>query len=98
MIFYSVRWQDPMIANLSNGDRIYSSPPPGSGAITASIIKIFGQFGFSPDQRIDADAYLKLVETMKFLYAQRSKIGDPKDNTYKEEIDKVNNIKLSYST
>jgi gamma-glutamyltranspeptidase len=69
---------------------VYSSPPPGSGAITESIIKMFDNFGFSAKQRSDKDVYLKLLECFKFAYAQRSKLGDPFNSPYQYEIEKVN--------
>ena len=81
------------MASLNNGFKVFTSPPPGSGPITASILKIFDQFGFRADQISDADVYLKLLEALKFAFAQRSKIGDPDNNfnsTFEEEIRNVN--------
>ena len=74
---------------LSNGFRIHSSPPPGSGAITQSIIKIFDKFGFTKEDRSDKNVYLKLLECFKFAYAQKSKLGDPFHSPYQYEIEKV---------
>ena len=79
-----------MIAKLKNGYKIYTSPPPASGGITAAILKIFDQFGFTPEERFDEEVYVKLVEAMKFAYGQRSKVGDPEGNEFKDEIEKVN--------
>ena len=77
------------MATLKNGFKLFSSPPPGSGPITASILKIFDHFGFRVDQKSDGDVYLKLLETLKFAFAQRTKIGDPFNNIYQEEIENV---------
>ena len=79
-----------MVAKLKNGYKIYTSPPPASGGITAAIVKIFDQFGFTTGRRFDEEVYIKLVEAMKFAFGQRSKIGDPEGNEFKEEIKKVN--------
>ena len=81
------------MASLNNGFKVFTSPPPGSGPITASILKVFDHFDFRVDQILDADVYLKLLEALKFAFAQRSKIGDPDNNyniTFEEEIKKVN--------
>ena len=88
-----------MVANLKNGYKIYTSPPPASGGITAAILKIFDQFEFTPEQRFDEDVYVKLVEAMKFSFGKRSMVGDPEGNEFKDEIEKVNswyNCKHTY--
>ena len=77
---------------MNNGYKVYSSPPPGSGAITASIIKMFDEFKFLPNQRRDGDVYLKLIEVFKFAFAKRTKIGDPQDSPYEREIKEVVNM------
>ena len=89
IFIFSVKWQEPQVTKLSSGYKVYSSPPPGSGAITESIIKMFDNFGFGAKQRSDKDVYLKLLECFKFAYAQRSKLGDPYNSPYQSEIEKV---------
>ena len=89
LFLFSVKWQQPQVTRLSNGYKVYSSPPPGSGAITESIIKMFDSFGFSTKRSSEKDVYLKLLECFKFAYAQRSKLGDPYNSPYQYEIEKV---------
>ena len=82
-------WQDPISAVLSNGYTVFSSPPPGSGIITEVILKIFDQFKYKPEQRFNSDVYIKLVESMKFAFGQRTNLGDPHGNKYAEHIKNV---------
>ena len=82
---------------LQNGYKIYSSPPPGSGVIVQSILKLYEQLSFHPkletngpmDQWKPMDPELSLIEIFKFAFAQRSKLGDPDNSPYKSEIEKV---------
>ena len=48
-------------------------------------------------QKSDPDVYLKLIETFKFAFAQRSKIGDPVSSPYRSEIEKVGLTEVFYS-
>ena len=82
-------WQDPISADLRNGYKVFSSPPPGSGIITEVILKIFDKLKYISGQRLSADVYIKLVEAMKFAFGQRSKLGDPNGNKYEEDIKNV---------
>ena len=77
------------MSNLSNGYKIHSSPPPGSGAIVESIVKIFDNFRFSLDQNMDEDVYIKLLESFKFSFAQRSNLGDPFNSSHACDIQMV---------
>ena len=42
------------------------------------------------------DVYLKLIESFKFAFAQRAKLGDTFNNTFKDEIEKVCNRLKKY--
>ena len=57
--------------------RIFSTVAPSSGTIVLSALKILEGFGdlFKP-QKIHLSTH-RLVEAMKFAFAQRSKLGDP---------------------
>ena len=84
---FRVRWQKPQQGTLQNGYKIYSSPPPGSGVIVQSILKLYNKLSFFPMSAMDAD--LSLIESFKFAFAQRSKLGDNFNSSYKSEIEKV---------
>ena len=77
---------------MRNGYKMFTSPPPASGVITAAIIKIFDQFGFNAAQRFNSDVYIKFVEAMKWAYGQRSKLGDTNENPYESEIENVSYV------
>ena len=83
----SVQWQEPHEAKLQNGYKVHSAPLPGSGAIIESIVKIFEQL--NEDKRSEENFYLGLIESFKFTYAQRSKLGDTFNSPYKHEMLKV---------
>ena len=61
-------------------------------------MKIFDDFKFSPSQRLAGDVYLKLIETFKFAFSQRTKIGDPFNSPYEGEIRNVSNAILLEKT
>ena len=88
---FRVKWQTPQKETLQNGYKIYSSPPPGSGVIVQSILKLYNQLSFYPQWKtaMAMDAELSLIESFKFAFAQRSKLGDPDNSPYKSEIEKV---------
>ncbi len=65
--------------SLSNGDKLYSIPPPGSGIILGYILNILEYYNISPANAGDPLMYHRIVEAFKWAYAYRSKIGDPED-------------------
>ena len=83
----SVTWSTPQQGRLRGGAKIYSSPPPGSGVIVTSILKIFEKF--SEFVEPGGDSGLGLLEAFKFAFAQRSKLGDTFESPYECEIRKV---------
>ena len=59
--------------------KIISMPPPSSGGvILVEMLNILENFHFEPDEWGSSQYYHKLVEAMKYAYADRSKfLGDP---------------------
>ena len=87
---FRVQWTTPQQGTLPSGYKIYTSPPPGSGVIVQSILNLFDNVVDKPvDQMPEEEVYLKLIESFKFAYAQRSKLGDTFNNNYTSEIEKV---------
>ncbi|KAG0244981.1 hypothetical protein BGX31_008201 [Mortierella sp. GBA43] len=59
------------------GRKVYTTPAPTSGPILISILNILERYNlgrFKEDSEIEAH---RLVEAMKFGYAQRTQLGDP---------------------
>ena len=88
-IWFSVKWTDTHVGTLSTGYTIYSAPPPGSGAIVTSILRIFERFNHNSSNIRDAAPYLHLLEAFKFSYAQRTKLGDIFGNQFANETIQV---------
>ena len=84
---FRVKWQNPQEGTFQNGYKIHSAPLPGSGVIVQSILKLYNQLSFYPMSAMDPE--LGLIESFKFAFAQRSKLGDPDNNPYKSEIEEV---------
>ncbi|PVD32768.1 hypothetical protein C0Q70_08214 [Pomacea canaliculata] len=66
----------------SSGLTVYTMPLPGSGVVLGYIFNILSGYGFTPDSMSTTDkavlTYHRIVEAMKFAYAKRSELGDPK--------------------
>ena len=74
---YRVRWEEPVKAALpGDGLTLYSAPPPGSGAILASILGTVAGYCPSPRSRRDPLAWHRFIESCKFAYARRTLLGD----------------------
>ena len=88
---FRVKWQNPQEGTFQNGYKIHSAPLPGSGVIVQSILKLYNQLSFYPQWKtaMAMDAELSLIESFKFAFAQRSKLGDPDNSPYKSEIEEV---------
>ncbi|XP_008543580.1 glutathione hydrolase 1 proenzyme [Microplitis demolitor] len=85
---YSAIWQDPLETELSNGIKLFTSNFPSSGALLVFIMNIFDEFKFTPnsinDDENTVETYHRMIETFKFAFAARSKLGDPDYNDLTE--------------
>ncbi|XP_022086375.1 gamma-glutamyltranspeptidase 1-like [Acanthaster planci] len=76
---YQVRRKEPLMFEL-DGMKVYSPPPPGSGAVYALIMNILQGYGIGPDSIATTEAEIltthRMVEAFKFAYAGRSFLGD----------------------
>ncbi|KAI1318952.1 hypothetical protein EDD11_005386 [Mortierella claussenii] len=68
------------------GRKIYTTPAPTSGPVLISILNILERYDlgrFKENANVEAH---RLVEAMKFGYAQRTELGDPDFTDLKEKI------------
>ncbi|KAF9917569.1 hypothetical protein BX616_000567, partial [Lobosporangium transversale] len=78
----------PMIGYYQ-GRKIYTTPAPTSGPVLISILNILERYDlgrFKENANVEAH---RLVEAMKFAYAQRTELGDP---DFTDLEDKIQNI------
>lgn len=79
---YRTSWEDPVKAEVPGTEfSLYSSPPPGSGAILAGILGLVGGYRPSPRDRRNPLAWHRFVESCKFAYARRTLMGDWSHNS-----------------
>jgi len=84
---YKVSWESPAEAEVPHtGYKVYSSPPPGSGAIMASILGISGGYNPSPPDKNRPLAWHRFIEACKFAYAKRTLLGDWKNEMVEKEV------------
>ncbi|XP_044005446.1 scoloptoxin SSD14-like [Aphidius gifuensis] len=76
---YQVKWSKPVTTNFLNMT-LYTSNFPGSGGLFAFILNVFDEFKFTPDSlkgwNNTIQTYHRIIETWKYAYAVRSKMGD----------------------
>lgn len=70
---YKVKWVKPVETTLKNGERLYSMPLSGSGALLIFIMNILKDY----DLKHDALSYHRIMEAYKLAYARRSELADP---------------------
>jgi gamma-glutamyltranspeptidase/glutathione hydrolase/leukotriene-C4 hydrolase len=65
---------------LHGGEAVYSSPPPGSGALLALILNIMDEYRLT-NSAVDSIndtilTYHRITEAFKFAFARRGELGD----------------------
>ncbi|XP_064461236.1 scoloptoxin SSD14-like isoform X2 [Ornithodoros turicata] len=78
---YKVKVKAATKSTVSGGLKLYSVPPPGSGAVLSMILNIMDGYNYtsaSEDLSIDDTTlmYHRFVEALKFSFAKRSYLGD----------------------
>jgi len=74
---YRVVWDKPIAFELKNsGYTVVTSPPPGSGAITAAILGIMDLFSPSPPDLHRTKTWHRFAEAAKFGYARKTHLAD----------------------
>ncbi|XP_066137785.1 scoloptoxin SSD14-like isoform X1 [Euwallacea fornicatus] len=77
---YEAEWMDPITTKFESGDKLFTSPPPGSGAILSLIMGILDGYKFDRNSIEDINStvltYHRIVEAFKYAYAKRTELGD----------------------
>jgi len=93
---YKVQWEDTVKYTLRNsGLTLISSPPPGSGVITNSIVAVMDLYEPDPMDRHNPLYWHRFVEASKFAFAKRTEMGDW---TYPPIRDQVKDIVANLSS
>ncbi|XP_036221014.1 glutathione hydrolase 1 proenzyme [Bactrocera oleae] len=71
---YKVRWEDTnhIIANVTGGYTLYTTPLPSSGAVLAFMLNVLTD-SYTDNEEI---YWQRVVETFKHAYGQRTNLGD----------------------
>lgn len=80
---YKVRWLKPLVMNLTNsGEKLYTVPLSGSGAILIFILNVLKGFTLKHDTL----SYHRIIETFKFAFSNKAELGDAAFSTRVEEL------------
>lgn len=81
---------EPIRVQLKGNLTMYSMPPPGSGVLTAYIMKTLDEYFYQADAAASKDpvTYHRIAEAFKHAYGQRTNLGDPK---FVPEVREVHN-------
>jgi gamma-glutamyltranspeptidase/glutathione hydrolase/leukotriene-C4 hydrolase len=87
---YNVKWIKPMETTLKHGEKLYSMPLSGSGALLVFIMNLLKDYELKHN---DALSYHRIIEAYKLAYARRSELADPDYvESAKELIKNLTNI------
>jgi len=90
MANYRVSWEEPVSVKIPNSPyTILSSPPPGSGIITASILGILGTYRPDPLDKPNSLFWHRFIESCKFAFAKRTLLADWHNEEYGERVRKI---------
>ncbi len=93
-------WVDPVSAAIgSSGYTVHSVPPPSSGGLLIYMLNVLGHYNLSVDSADEPVTYHRIVEALKWAYAERTHMGDPRDPEITDYINSVrirSNITLQY--
>ncbi|KAF9973905.1 hypothetical protein BGZ73_002833 [Actinomortierella ambigua] len=59
------------------GRKVYTTPAPTSGPVLLSLLNILERYDIGRDKVLSSLEVHRLIEAMKFGYAQRTQLGDP---------------------
>lgn len=72
IVISRAKWVEPVKVQLNDELIMYSSPPPGSGVLTAYILNILDTFLLEDSSGTNPLTYHRIAEAFKYAYAQRS--------------------------
>lgn len=70
---YKVKWMKPVMTTLKHGEKLYSMPLSGSGALLVFIMNLLNGYELNHDIL----SYHRIIEAYKFAYARRTDMADP---------------------
>ncbi|XP_011312024.1 gamma-glutamyltranspeptidase 1 isoform X2 [Fopius arisanus] len=77
---YRPVWKTTLQTNLSDGTRVFAPNLPSSGALLTFVLNILDEFKFTSSSlegwNNTIRTYHRIIETWKFAYSMRSKMGD----------------------
>eukprot|EP00040_Diaphanoeca_grandis_P044861 m.13890 g.13890 ORF g.13890 m.13890 type:complete len:650 (-) comp9901_c0_seq1:141-2090(-) len=73
---YSVKWGKP-IQGEYQGHKIWTMPPPGSGAVLMMSLNLLQTYNFSCEVGRDFLTDHRIIESFKFGYGYRTRLSDP---------------------
>nr|CAD7606563.1 unnamed protein product [Timema genevievae] len=73
MANYSVKWSDPVSAQLRGNFTLHTMPLPGSGDVLVFMLNILNTF---VPATTDVLTYHRIAESMKYAYGRRTELGD----------------------
>ncbi|KAM8720185.1 hypothetical protein ACLKA7_006261 [Drosophila subpalustris] len=75
-------------------DTLYSVPPVSSGSVVSHVLSILEGFNLTRADLADDESYAltlhRIVEALKFGFARRSDLGDPRFNEVRELVSQLN--------
>ncbi|XP_045516741.1 glutathione hydrolase 1 proenzyme-like isoform X1 [Pieris brassicae] len=77
---YEAKIIEPLAVPLSQGDILFTPPPPSSGVILVNILNILSGYNFTAESINGTDntvlTYHRIIEAFKYAYSTRTKLGD----------------------
>ena len=70
---YQVKWLKPVETTLKHGEKLYTMPLSGSGAILVFVMNLLKDY----ELKHDVLSYHRIMEAYKLAYARRSDLADP---------------------
>lgn len=79
---HSINFHSPLVFPLLIGHTVYSPPSPAGGPLLLFIMNVMGDYEISASNRNEELSqlnliYQRLVETFKYGFALRTRLGDP---------------------
>lgn len=96
---YKPRWGESVTANLFNGDTIHTSSLPSSGNLLTFAMNILEGYKFHEKSyefhRDDKLIYHRIVETFKFAFGARTKLGDEINAQVVETLREIGDVEFA---
>jgi gamma-glutamyltranspeptidase / glutathione hydrolase / leukotriene-C4 hydrolase len=90
---YQVKWMKPLETTLKHGEKLYTMPLSGSGALLIFIMNLLKDY----ELKHDVLSYHRIMEAYKLAFARRSDLADP-DFIESAKVLVMNLTSLEYAT